>query len=53
LEEIYYLSKNFSFTRKDILNMPVFERRFYLNKFSEEIEKKNEAIEQAQNKNKR
>jgi hypothetical protein len=33
--------------------MPIFERRFYLNKFSEEILKKNQAIETARNKNQR
>tara|TARA_B100000287_G_scaffold378640_1_gene381209 strand:+ start:52 stop:213 length:162 start_codon:yes stop_codon:yes gene_type:complete len=53
LEEIYYLNKNFNFTREDILKMPIFERRFYLNKFSEEIQKRNQAIETARNKNKR
>jgi len=30
--------------------MPVFERRFYLDKLMEEIEKKNTAIEQNRNK---
>jgi len=53
LEEIYYLTKNFNFTRQDILNMPIFERRFYLDKFVEEISKKNQAIEQQRNKAKR
>jgi hypothetical protein len=30
--------------------MPVFERRFYLDKLLEEIEKKNKAVEQSRNK---
>tara|TARA_R110000765_G_scaffold370943_1_gene461174 strand:+ start:263 stop:415 length:153 start_codon:yes stop_codon:yes gene_type:complete len=50
---MYHIAKNFSFTREDILKMPIFERRFYITKLSEEFEKKNEAIQQAQNKNKR
>ena len=53
LGEIYYLTKNFNFTREDILNMPIFERRFYLDKFVEEIEKRNKEIEQARNKSRR
>jgi hypothetical protein len=50
LEEIYYLSRNFHFTREDIFRMPIFERRFYLNKLSEEIETKNDAWQQSKNK---
>tara|TARA_R110002020_G_scaffold136763_6_gene305268 strand:- start:2499 stop:2660 length:162 start_codon:yes stop_codon:yes gene_type:complete len=53
LGEIYYLTKNFNFTREDILNMPIFERRFYLDKFVEEIDKRNKEIEQARNKSRR
>jgi hypothetical protein len=36
----------------DILVMPTFERRFYINFLIEEFNKKNEAIEQAKNKSK-
>ncbi|MDB3870338.1 hypothetical protein N9322_00135 [bacterium] len=36
----------------DILVMPTFERRFYVNFLTEEFNKKNEAIEQANNKRK-
>jgi len=32
--------------------MPTFERRFYVNFLTEEFQKKNEAIQQANNKNK-
>lgn len=44
LDEIYYLVKHTNFTRVDALRMPVFERRFYLNKYIEEIEKQSEAM---------
>jgi|TARA_R110000823_G_scaffold127239_2_gene254576 hypothetical protein len=53
LEEIYHLARNFNFTRADIMNMPIFERRFYLDKLVEEKEKKNQATEQARNKSRR
>jgi len=36
----------------DLLSMPTFERRFYINTLIEEFTQKNEAIEQANNKNK-
>ena len=36
----------------DLLQMPTFERRFYIGKLIEEFEKKNEAQEQAKNKSK-
>jgi hypothetical protein len=36
----------------DLLQMPTFERRFYVNSLIEEFDKKNEAIEQANNKSK-
>ena len=34
----------------DLLKMPTFERRFYVNFLTDEFQKKNEAIEQANNK---
>ena len=35
------------------MNMPIFERRFYLDKLIEETEKKQKAMEQARNKSRR
>ena len=44
--------RNLHIPYTDLLQMPTFERRFYINKLIEEFEKKNEAIEQAKNKSK-
>ena len=52
LEEIYFLMRHLHIPYTDILQMPTFERRFYINKIVEEFQKKNEAIEQAKNKSK-
>jgi len=43
LDEIYYLVKHTNFTREDALKMPVYERRFFLNKYIEEINQQSEA----------
>jgi|TARA_R100001594_G_scaffold57844_2_gene91729 hypothetical protein len=53
LEEIYYIARHLNFTRSDVLRMPIFERRFYLKMLSDEFEKKNKAIEQANQKARR
>ena len=44
LDEFYHLSKNFSFTYDNLLVMPTFERKYFINKFITEIEKKNEEM---------
>ena len=49
LDEFYYLSKNFSFTYSDLLKMPTFERKYFINKYSEEVQKKNEEIRKRNN----
>ncbi len=36
MDEIYYLVKYAHFSYSDILNMPIFERRYYLNKLISE-----------------
>jgi len=40
LDEIYYLTKYFNINYLDIMHMPVFERKYFINKFIEEQEKK-------------
>jgi hypothetical protein len=37
----------------DLLSMPTFERRFYINTLVEEFDKRKEAYEQSKNKGKR
>jgi len=50
LQEFYYLMKHLHIAWTDLLQMPTFERRFYVNFLTEEFQKKNEAVEQANNK---
>mgnify|MGYP001410684892 FL=1 len=50
LEEIYYLVRHARFSHSDILKMPVFERRFYVEKLLEEFRKRQEQAEKAKNK---
>lgn len=49
LDEIYYLCKMVNMTYSDVMTMPTYERKFFINKLIEEIDKKNEIYE----KNKR
>jgi hypothetical protein len=44
--------KHLHLTWRDLLVMPTFERRFYVNLLTEEFNKRNEAVEQAKNKRK-
>ena len=50
LDEIYDLSKHANFSYSDILIMPVFERKYFINKLVEEFDKRNEMIEKQKNK---
>lgn len=50
LDEIYYLSRHANFSYSDILTMPVFERKYFINKLVEEFDKRNEMIEKQKNK---
>lgn len=43
LDEIYYLVKEMGFSYADILIMPTFERKYFINKFIGEIEERKEA----------
>jgi hypothetical protein len=49
LDEIYYLAKNLNFSYGDLIKMPTFERKYFINKFSEEIEKRNEELSKRRN----
>jgi len=50
LEEIYYLVRHANFSHSDLLKMPVFERRFYVEKLLDEFTKRQAQIDQAKNK---
>jgi len=50
LQELYYLMKHLHIGWSDLLSMPTFERRFYIDFLTKEFDKKNEAIQQANNK---
>jgi len=43
LDEIYYSVKELGFSYSDMLKMPTFERKYFINKFAEEIESRKEA----------
>jgi hypothetical protein len=40
MDETYYLIKYANFSYGDIKNMPTYERRYYVDKLSKELEKK-------------
>jgi len=50
LDEIYYLSKHANFVYSDMLNMPVFERKYFINKIVEDFDKRQEAMEKQKNR---
>ena len=50
LDEIYYLSKHANFSYSDILIMPVYERKYFINKLVEEFDKRSEMVEKQKNK---
>jgi hypothetical protein len=50
MDEFYYLSKYVHFSYGDMMKMPIFERKYFINKLVTEFEKKNEQAEQARNK---
>jgi len=45
LDEIYYLCKMVNMSYGDVMNMPTYERKFFINKLVSDIEKKNEEYE--------
>jgi hypothetical protein len=50
LDEIYYLVRHANFTYADIMVMPTYERKYFINKLSNEFEKRAEAIERSKSK---
>jgi len=52
LEEIYIFTQHLDgFTHADVLNLPVYERRFFLSLKSKEINKRNEYHEEQSEQN--
>jgi hypothetical protein len=39
LDEIYYLTKLANFSYNDIIKMPTFERKYFMDKLTEEYQK--------------
>ena len=39
MDEIYYLVKYANFNYSEVLNMPIYERKYYLNKLLQEYKK--------------
>jgi len=42
LDEIYYSVKELGFSYSDVLKMPTFERKYFINKFISDMENLNE-----------
>jgi hypothetical protein len=42
MDEIYYLTKFAHFSYSDLLSMPTYERKYFIDKLVKEYEKKNE-----------
>jgi hypothetical protein len=39
LDEIYYCVKELGFSYSDLMTIPVFERRYFINKYVDDMEK--------------
>ena len=50
LDEVYYMVKHVNFQRDDVLKMPIFERRYHLQKYVNELEAQKTAMESAKKK---
>jgi|SaaInl6LU_22_DNA_1037377.scaffolds.fasta_scaffold19695_2 hypothetical protein len=50
LDEFYYLSKHVNMSYSDMMSMPTFERKYFINKLSEEFIKREEEYEKQKNK---
>tara|TARA_R110000772_G_scaffold69761_1_gene153844 strand:- start:559 stop:702 length:144 start_codon:yes stop_codon:yes gene_type:complete len=46
LDEIYFCVKELGFTYSDLMNIPVFERRYFINKYVEDVERINSSRKQ-------
>ena len=50
LDEFYFLGKHVNFSYGDMLIMPVFERKYFINKIIEDFDRKQEMYEKQKNK---
>ena len=50
LKEIYYLTKHLNMSYADVMAMPVFERKFFLQELTEDFRKQNEQLEKSKNR---
>ena len=53
LKEIYVLVHHCGFSRSDVMIMPIYERRIYIEELRKELEEKQKAQKAAMNKSKR
>lgn len=50
LDEFYFLAKQVNFSYRDMLYMPVFERKYFINKIVEDFDRQQEMYEKQKNK---
>ena len=50
LDEFYYLSKHVNMSYTDMMSMPTFQRKYFINKLSAEFLKREEEMEKSRNK---
>jgi hypothetical protein len=50
LDEIYYLIRYSNFSYNDLMKIPTYERKYFVDKLVEEFQKKSEAMEKAKSK---
>lgn len=43
LDEIYFCVKELGFSYSDLMKIPIFERKYFINKYVEEVERINNA----------
>ena len=46
LDEIYFCVKELGFTYSDLMNIPIFERKYFINKYVEDAERISNARKQ-------
>ena len=50
LDEVYYMVKHVNFDRESVMKMPIFERRYHLQKYVNELESQKQSMESAKKK---
>jgi len=50
LDEIYYLTRHANFSYNDLINMPTYERKYFIGKLVEEFDKRKQQSEKVKSK---